>query len=92
MLVDFSFIKNESTRFYIQDAFNAISAVDGGWEFLRTFQPDEENGFMFSQHPMLNEFAKRMYQGHSGGSFACTIHAMEMFAKHEFTEFRKIYE
>jgi hypothetical protein len=92
MGVDFTFIKDKTTRFYIQDAYNVISAVDGGWAFLTSFVPDEGNGFMFSQHPMLNEFAKLMHQGHSGASFAFTMRAMEMIAKQGFAEFRKIYE
>ena len=92
MTLDFSFIKNETTRFYVQDAYNVISAVDGGWAFLTAFVPDEGNGFMFSQHQMLSEFAKRMHDGHSGASFAFTMRAMEVIAKQGFVEFRKIYE
>ncbi len=91
MLLDFSFIKDETTRFYIQDAYNVVSAVDGGWEFLRTFPSDVKTSFMFSQHPMVHKFARQMYNGHSGASFGCTLRAMEVIAKQGFAEFRKIY-
>ena len=59
-VIDFSFIKDESSRFYIEDAYKAVSSVDGGWEFLKTFTPEEKRGFMFSSHPMLSKISAKL--------------------------------
>lgn len=69
-----------SDRAMLQDAYDAVSAVSDGWEFLRTYEPT--NGFMFSSHPTLDAINAAMtYDGHSGASYGWTMRAMEFIAK-----------
>ena len=81
---DFLEIKDESSRFMLENAYNAITLSEG-WDFLRTFN-DNQNGFMFSDNPMTGKIMSKMeelgYSGHSGFSFGWTMRNMEFLAKH----------
>jgi|NOAtaT_7_FD_contig_21_1094043_length_383_multi_4_in_0_out_0_1 hypothetical protein len=81
---DFLKIKDESSRFMLENAYNAITLSEG-WDFLRTFN-DNQNGFMFSDNPMTGKIMSKMeelgYSGHSGFSFGWTMRNMEFLAKH----------
>ena len=89
---DFSFIRDANTRRYMENAYIVISALDGGWEFMRTFEPEQGKGFMFSEHPMLTQIYSRIDTAHSGASLALVMRGMELFAKQGLAEFRKVYE
>ena len=78
---DFSFLTEKSERFMLDDAFKAVEATPGGWEFLRDESPPAGQGYMFWQHPTLKAIADRLYDGHSGASYAITMRAMESIAK-----------
>jgi hypothetical protein len=74
----------KSTRDMVESGFQAVSAVEGGWDFLKTYEPGE-GGFMFSTPPpkmkeINNEIMKR-YGGHSGGSYGSTMRVLELIAK-----------
>jgi hypothetical protein len=81
---DFLKIKDESSRFMLENAYNAITLSEG-WDFLRTFNYNQ-NGFMFSDNPMTGKIMSKMeelgYSGHSGFSFGWTMRNMEFLAKH----------
>lgn len=81
---DFLKIKDESSRFMLENAYNAITLSEG-WDFMRTFN-DNQNGFMFSDNPMTGKIMSKMeelgYSGHSGFSFGWTMRNMEFLAKH----------
>jgi hypothetical protein len=81
---DFLEIKDESSRFMLENAYNAITLSEG-WDFMRTFN-DNQNGFMFSDNPMTGKIMSKMeelgYSGHSGFSFGWTMRNMEFLAKH----------
>jgi hypothetical protein len=54
------------------------------WDWLRTFTPKENEGFMWSRSPEINQIAshpKVDSDGHSGASFAWTMRNMEVIAK-----------
>jgi hypothetical protein len=54
------------------------------WEWLRTFTPKENEGFMWSRAPEINQIGshpKVDSDGHSGASFAWTMRNMEVIAK-----------
>ena len=90
-VTDFSFIRDAGYRRDVEDAYHAIGTVDGGWEFMRTFEP--QMGFMLSTDPMLSQIYGVMnMEHHSGASLAGVMRAMEMIAKKGFAEFRKLYE
>lgn len=91
---DFLKIKDEHTRFLLENAYQAITVVEG-WEFMKTFN-DNQYGFMFSDSPMTGKIMNKMeelgYSGHSGGSFGWTMRNMEFLAKHGKDEFLSKFE
>lgn len=78
---DFSFIKDTLSRSMVEDGFKAVTSVDGGWDFLKTFVPEENKGFMFSNHPILDKISNKMETGHSGSSYGWTMRQLEVIAK-----------
>ncbi len=72
-------------REMIQSAFEAVESVEGGWEFLRTYTPPADQGFMFSpatgKRKEIDEAIESGYPGHSGASYGCTMRTLEMIAK-----------
>lgn len=79
---DFDKIKDVHTRQMIQNAYQAISMAEGGWDFMKNFN---EESFMFSSNPMIrtisNNMEKLAYNDHSGASFGLTMRSMEYLAK-----------
>ena len=71
----------------LQDADNAITECNL-WDWLKEFNPGNE-GFSFSKHPNLNLITSKMklYDAHSGSSFAWTLRQMEYVAKNGFNDF-----
>ena len=80
---DFLNIKDESSRFMLENAYQAIT-ISEGWDFMKSFN-DNQNGFMFSSNPMTGKIMSKMdelgYSGHSGFSFGWTMRMMEFLAK-----------
>ncbi len=89
--VDFSFLKDNMSRYFVEDAYKAVSAVDGGWAFLKEFVPKENEGFMFSRDPMLDQINAKLDDGHSGASYGWTMRQMEYIAKHGLEAFKKLW-
>ncbi len=77
---DFSFITDNSTRFYLEDAYDCITEL-GLWDFLRDNNPPADKGFMFWNHPRLNELGQKLDGGHSGASYGFTMRAMQSLAQ-----------
>lgn len=65
----------------IQDARNAVTKAKL-WDWLATYEPEKDKGFMFSDHPNLRLIEAEMtYKGHSGASFATVMRVMQSMAK-----------
>lgn len=63
------------------DMFEAITEAKK-WEWLRTYEPEEKRGFMFSDAPELKDIDKCLqYEGHSGASYAWCMRQMQVIAK-----------
>jgi hypothetical protein len=80
-------------REMIGSGYQAVSAVEGGWEFLKTYEPPEGQGFMFSTPPpklkeIDDEISKR-YGGHSGASYAMTMRTLQYIAKNGWDSFAR---
>lgn len=80
-------------RQMVQTGYEAVSAVEGGWEFLKTYEPPADQGFMFSEPTGLRkqidaEIEKR-YGGHSGASYGMTMRVLERIAKNGWNEWAK---
>lgn len=71
-------------------AYKAVSYVDGGWEFMRSYIPGED-GFLFSKPPpilkAINDKLESLYDGHSGASYAAIMRRMENIAKNGWPAF-----
>jgi hypothetical protein len=71
----------------------AVSAVEGGWEFLKTYAPPEDKGFMFSpsegKRKEIDAEIEKRYPGHSGGSYGQTMRTLEFIAKQGWDTFAK---
>jgi hypothetical protein len=77
---DFSFVEDSSVRIMFDDAYRAIDAVWGGWEFME--RNPGEGGFMYSSDPYSAEIQKNMkYDGHSGASYGWTMRVMQKIAR-----------
>jgi hypothetical protein len=80
-------------RQMIQTGYEAVTAVEGGWEHLKTYEASDGQGFMFSEstglrHQIDEEIRKR-YEGHSGASYGMTMRVLERIAKSGWESYAK---
>ena len=72
-------------RQMVQTGYEAVSAVEGGWEFLKTYEPPADQGFMFSEptglRKQIDTEIETRYGGHSGASYGMTMRVLERIAK-----------
>jgi hypothetical protein len=81
MTPDFSSLYSAYECEMLQDAYDAITKCDL-WDWMRTYTPHANEGFMFSTHPSLAQIQSGMkYTGHSGASWGWTMRTMESIAK-----------
>jgi hypothetical protein len=80
-------------REMIQSGFEAVQSVEGGWEFLKTYDPPADQGFMFSAPPPkqqeIDEEISKRYGGHSGASYGCTMRVLQSIAKYGWAHYAK---
>ena len=80
----FKFVEDTFERKVLEETFEIISNIEGGWEFFKEFEPHPHKGFMFSEHPILTKIgnaAEAHGHGHSGASWGMTMRTMERIAK-----------
>lgn len=72
-------------RGVIESGFKAVQSVEGAWEYLKTYDPPADQGFMFSVPPPkmeeINVAIDREYGGHSGGSYGHTMRILQFIAQ-----------
>ena len=73
-------------REMIESGVQAVSSVEGGWDFLKTYDPPQNEGFMFVSSPpaKLKEIESAVidrYSGHSGASYGCTMRVLQYIGK-----------
>jgi hypothetical protein len=77
----------------IRSGFEAVESVEGGWEFLRTYTPPADQGFMFSlptgKRLDIDNAVSNRYPGHSGASYGCTMRVLETIAKEGWETYAK---
>lgn len=80
-------------REMIESGFQAVESVEGGWEFLRTYEPPEDKGFMFSRPPPkgqeIEDAVLHRYGGHSGASYGCTMRVLQYIAREGWDQYAK---
>ena len=75
-----SIYESEMEQEMLTDAYNAITQC-GLWDWIATYEPSENKGFMFSKHPNLTRIDEAMkYSGHSGASYGWTMRVMQRIA------------
>jgi len=80
---DFSHVKDKHTRNILDLTYQAVTNTNS-WEFMKTFTPNEDEGFMFSSHPQLSKITwecEKLGCEHSGASWALAMRHMEAIAK-----------
>jgi hypothetical protein len=70
------------TQQEVIDGVRAVDSVEGGWEWLKHFVVNPNEGFMFTSNPTLSAIGSKMTTGHSGSSFAGTMRHLHYIAKH----------
>jgi hypothetical protein len=80
-------------REMIESGFKAVSSVEGGWDFLKSYSPPKDQGFMFSasvgKRKEIDDAIDREYGGHSGGSYGQTMRILEFIAKQGWEAYAK---
>lgn len=77
----------------IRSAFEAVESVEGGWDFLRSYSPPADQGFMFTLPTGklldISTAVENRYPGHSGASYGCTMRVIEYIAKNGWDTYAK---
>jgi hypothetical protein len=72
-------------REMIESAFQAVTSVEGGWDYLKSYDPGQ-GGFMFSTPPPkmkeIDDAVNAGYGGHSGASYGMTMRVIQYIAKY----------
>jgi hypothetical protein len=73
----------------LKSMYDAISRLKL-WEWLKTYQPEEGKGFMWSRAPEISRISNEVISdGHSGSSFAWAMRQMETIAKKGWANYYK---
>ena len=89
---DYFFIKDKLTRYYIIDALAAIHNTLGAVDYLRSSNPQSDNGYMYSDHPIINELSSKMDKGHSGASFGITMRYAVFIIQFGYDKFKELLD
>lgn len=72
-------------REIMQAGFDAVESVEGGWEYLKNYEPPANQGFMFSlaegKRKEIDAAIEAKYPGHSGASYGITMRNLQYIAK-----------
>ena len=70
----FDFVDSKNEQIMLQTAYDAITSIPGGWEFMKT---PNINSFMYDTPPeilsLINDAIIKLYNGHSGASYGYTM-------------------
>ena len=82
----FDFITNSYEKLMLETAYDAITSLEL-WDYIKT----PSKSFMLCLDTelelIMNEVVKLGYDGHSGGSFGCTMRDMQYIAQHGLSEY-----
>lgn len=94
MSANFDFIMDWSSRKAVSNGYTAISQLEL-WEWLKTFTPEHDKGFMFSDNKNISKIITKMESlpdapGHSGSSFGWTMRQLEFIAKQGLDKYKDL--
>lgn len=78
---DFSFIRDELSRRYVEDVYQAITKAEA-WDLMKE-EPEAGKGYMFTSNPLYKLIQNRMeyYGDHSGSSYGWTMRQAQFIAQ-----------
>jgi hypothetical protein len=90
---NFSFVDDTHSRMMLKSMYDAVTVTEN-WAKLR--DAPAEGSFMFPDDPVVSKMITEIteadeFKGHSGSSFACTMHCMNLIAKSGWDAYRKKY-
>ena len=90
----FDFVE-DSARAYYQNAHWALTETNM-WEWLATFTPPNNQGFMYCNDDNLTIVERKMFeqdvaQNHTGATFGITMINMKYIAENGYDAFRTLY-
>ena len=82
----FDFITDSREKVMLETAYQAITSLEL-WDYMK----NPTNSYMVSSdkevYLIMNEIQKLGYDGHSGGSFGCTMRDMQYIAQHGLSKY-----
>lgn len=85
----FDYITNDFEKIMLDTAYQAITSLEL-WDYMK--KPTDS--YMLSSDQelslIMNEIIKLGYDGHSGGSFACTMRTMQYIAQNGLFKFKEL--
>lgn len=89
----FDFIKDKHIKQLLKSAHNAITLCEL-WDWMRTYEPPANTGFMWSDSPELDRLNQQMWKDpvngyHSGSSYGLIMREMEFIAKHGYNHYKR---
>jgi hypothetical protein len=73
---------SEYSRDNVIDGIRTLDSLENGWEGLKNFVVNPNDGFMFSCDQFILTIGQKMTVGHSGASFADTMRHLHYIAKY----------
>lgn len=77
---------SEHERNMYLSAYNTITQMEM-WEFMKTYNPPENSGFMFDSNPtvmsIMSKVSENYNNNHSGFTMACTMRKMQQIAQNK---------
>ena len=91
---EFEFIQSKGDRALYKNMHNAITSTES-WNWMRNYEPDPQNGFMWSNEGVICKINNKMYEDpvsgqHSGCSYGCMMRDMQFIAKNGYEAFKAI--
>jgi hypothetical protein len=83
---DFSFIDDTMSKEMLEDGYQTITDLEL-WDWMKTYEPEEGKGFIFSNHDNITKIGNTMKTGHSGASYGWTMRSLESIAKNGWDKF-----
>ena len=91
-LGDFSFIKSDFERMYIEDAWETIHRVDNAIQYIKNKKSNESWAFTQNEMALTIYNSLKLKDGHSGCSIALLMRSMEYIIKNGWKEFYNKYK
>jgi len=73
---------SEYSRDNVIDGIRTLDSLENGWQRLKNYEVNPNEGFMFSGDPFIHTIAQKMTVGHSGASFADTMRHLHYISKY----------